>query len=248
MSRTATAQVVAGKLDVGPLPDAEVRGVADRYGVNKTRFWVEPLELPRLPRVERQPAAVRPQCRAPARAQLGRRPAGRAGTRAAVLRLAVDAPAAARISRLGHRRAPTALCRRAEPEQGPPARGRSSSGRGRSTSATGARARSGSARRELVRSALEAIGFKDGRHQAEGLQRRRPLHRDGQAEHRPRPRGGPRLVQRLSRPARAVRLRPQLLRRERARCRQVPRQARGRRETSRRGALARRSASSTSRS
>ena len=36
-------QVVAGKLDVGPLPDAEVKGVADRYGVNKTRFWVEPL-------------------------------------------------------------------------------------------------------------------------------------------------------------------------------------------------------------
>jgi len=36
-------QVLAGTLDVGPLPDAEVRGVADRYGVNKTRFWVEPL-------------------------------------------------------------------------------------------------------------------------------------------------------------------------------------------------------------
>jgi len=36
-------QVVAGSLDVGPLPDPEVQGVAHRYGVNKTRFWVEPL-------------------------------------------------------------------------------------------------------------------------------------------------------------------------------------------------------------
>lgn len=36
-------QVVTGSLDVGPLPDPEVHGVADRYGVNKTRFWVEPL-------------------------------------------------------------------------------------------------------------------------------------------------------------------------------------------------------------
>jgi len=36
-------QVLAGELDVGPLPDTEVEGVADRYGVNRTRFWVEPL-------------------------------------------------------------------------------------------------------------------------------------------------------------------------------------------------------------
>jgi ABC-type oligopeptide transport system substrate-binding subunit len=36
-------QVVVGKLDVGPLPDAEAKAVAERYGVNKTRFWVEPL-------------------------------------------------------------------------------------------------------------------------------------------------------------------------------------------------------------
>jgi oligopeptide transport system substrate-binding protein len=35
-------QVVNGQLDEGPLPNAEVQGVADRYGVNKTRFWVEP--------------------------------------------------------------------------------------------------------------------------------------------------------------------------------------------------------------
>ena len=81
-------------------------------------------QLPRLPRVESQPAAVRPQRRAPAGAQLGRRPARCAGTRAAVLRLAVDAPAGAGISRLGHCRAPPTLCRRAEPEQGSPARGR----------------------------------------------------------------------------------------------------------------------------
>jgi peptide/nickel transport system substrate-binding protein len=36
-------EVVDGTLDVGPLPDSEVQGVAGRYGVNKTRFWVEPL-------------------------------------------------------------------------------------------------------------------------------------------------------------------------------------------------------------
>jgi ABC-type transport system substrate-binding protein len=36
-------QVADGKLDEGPLPDAEAQGVAGRFGVNKTRFWVEPL-------------------------------------------------------------------------------------------------------------------------------------------------------------------------------------------------------------
>jgi ABC-type transport system substrate-binding protein len=36
------AQVEAGELDEGPLPPAEVQGVADRYGVNKTRFWSQP--------------------------------------------------------------------------------------------------------------------------------------------------------------------------------------------------------------
>jgi peptide/nickel transport system substrate-binding protein len=35
-------QVEAGSLEEGPLPDAEVRGVARRFGVNKSRFWVEP--------------------------------------------------------------------------------------------------------------------------------------------------------------------------------------------------------------
>jgi ABC-type transport system substrate-binding protein len=36
-------QVVAGTLDEGPFPDAEAQGVVDRYGVNRSRFWVEPL-------------------------------------------------------------------------------------------------------------------------------------------------------------------------------------------------------------
>jgi ABC-type oligopeptide transport system substrate-binding subunit len=35
-------EVEAGSLDEGPLPEAEVRGVARRFGVNKSRFWVEP--------------------------------------------------------------------------------------------------------------------------------------------------------------------------------------------------------------
>jgi ABC-type oligopeptide transport system substrate-binding subunit len=36
-------QVEAGSLEEGPLPDAEVRAVARRFGVNKSRFWVEPI-------------------------------------------------------------------------------------------------------------------------------------------------------------------------------------------------------------
>jgi ABC-type oligopeptide transport system substrate-binding subunit len=34
-------EVEAGSLDEGPLPDAEVRGVARRFGVNKSRLWVK---------------------------------------------------------------------------------------------------------------------------------------------------------------------------------------------------------------
>ena len=35
-------QVEAGSLEEGPLPEAEVRAVARRFGVNRSRFWVEP--------------------------------------------------------------------------------------------------------------------------------------------------------------------------------------------------------------
>ena len=35
-------QVEAGSLDEGPLPESEIRTVARRFGVNKSRFWVEP--------------------------------------------------------------------------------------------------------------------------------------------------------------------------------------------------------------
>jgi peptide/nickel transport system substrate-binding protein len=35
-------QVEAGSLEEGPLPEAEIRAVARRFGVNKSRFWVEP--------------------------------------------------------------------------------------------------------------------------------------------------------------------------------------------------------------
>jgi ABC-type oligopeptide transport system substrate-binding subunit len=40
--QTAFEQVKANQLDEGPLPAAEVAGVASRYGVNKARFWVKP--------------------------------------------------------------------------------------------------------------------------------------------------------------------------------------------------------------
>jgi ABC-type transport system substrate-binding protein len=40
--QTAFHQVENNELDSGPLPAAEVQGVADRYGVNKTRFWAKP--------------------------------------------------------------------------------------------------------------------------------------------------------------------------------------------------------------
>ncbi len=38
---TAFQMVKANELDEGPLPAAEVQGVANQYGVNRTRFWVK---------------------------------------------------------------------------------------------------------------------------------------------------------------------------------------------------------------
>ena len=40
--QAAFRQVLDGELDEGPLPRADVRGVAARFGVNRSRFWVEP--------------------------------------------------------------------------------------------------------------------------------------------------------------------------------------------------------------
>jgi peptide/nickel transport system substrate-binding protein len=39
---TAYNQTLAGELDEGPLPAAHVQEVADRFGVNRTRFWSKP--------------------------------------------------------------------------------------------------------------------------------------------------------------------------------------------------------------
>jgi peptide/nickel transport system substrate-binding protein len=39
--QTAFNQTLANQLDEGPLPAAEVQGVAKRFGVNKTRFWTK---------------------------------------------------------------------------------------------------------------------------------------------------------------------------------------------------------------
>jgi ABC-type transport system substrate-binding protein len=41
--QTAFNQTLANALDEGPLPAAEVQGVANKYGVNKTRFWTKPI-------------------------------------------------------------------------------------------------------------------------------------------------------------------------------------------------------------
>jgi ABC-type transport system substrate-binding protein len=41
--QTGFNQVKANQLDEGPLPAAEVTGVANTYGVNKTRFWTKPV-------------------------------------------------------------------------------------------------------------------------------------------------------------------------------------------------------------
>jgi ABC-type transport system substrate-binding protein len=41
--QTAFNQTKANQLDEGPLPAAEVQGVANQYGVNKTRFWTKPI-------------------------------------------------------------------------------------------------------------------------------------------------------------------------------------------------------------
>jgi ABC-type transport system substrate-binding protein len=40
--RAAFEQVKRGELDEGPIPAAEVDAIANRYGVNRTRFWVKP--------------------------------------------------------------------------------------------------------------------------------------------------------------------------------------------------------------
>ena len=40
---TGYNQVLAGELDEGPLPAARVQEVADRFGVNRTRFWSKPV-------------------------------------------------------------------------------------------------------------------------------------------------------------------------------------------------------------
>src|SRR5436190_6772012 len=37
--QTGFNEVQTGDLDQGPLPEAEVQSIADRYGVNKSRFW-----------------------------------------------------------------------------------------------------------------------------------------------------------------------------------------------------------------
>jgi peptide/nickel transport system substrate-binding protein len=41
--QTAFNQTKANQLDEGPLPAAEVQGVASQYGVNKSRFWTKPV-------------------------------------------------------------------------------------------------------------------------------------------------------------------------------------------------------------
>jgi ABC-type transport system substrate-binding protein len=40
---TAYNQTLVGQLDEGPLPAAHVQQVANRFGVNRTRFWAEPV-------------------------------------------------------------------------------------------------------------------------------------------------------------------------------------------------------------
>jgi ABC-type transport system substrate-binding protein len=40
--QTAFEMVKANQLDEGPIPAAEVQNVANQYGVNRSRFWVEP--------------------------------------------------------------------------------------------------------------------------------------------------------------------------------------------------------------
>ena len=182
-------QVVAGKLDVGPLPDAEVKGVADRYGVNKTRFWVEPLNC--LGYLALNPN--RPQF---ARNVALRRALNWAVDRRAALALVPPYSGSPWTHLLVPGSPGSVTAERRRPYAGAPnlskAR-RLAAGHIRpGTVNVGYRSSSsvGLGQAQLVRSALEAIGFKDARHQAEGLQRRRPLHGDGQAQHRPRPRGG----------------------------------------------------------
>ena len=40
---TAYHQVLANELDEGPIPSAQAQELADRFGVNRTRFWTKPV-------------------------------------------------------------------------------------------------------------------------------------------------------------------------------------------------------------
>ena len=120
--QTAFEMVERGELDQGPVPVAEEPGVASRYGVNKTQFWVKAGPCVGEIAFNNYNEPVQGQRRAAQGGQLGSRQDRL--QRDVIPPDAVDAPAAARLSRLGHEAEPSALFAEGEYREGETARRR----------------------------------------------------------------------------------------------------------------------------
>ena len=119
--------VKANQLDEGPIPAAEVQNVANAYGVNRSRFWVEPLDcigeiaFNNSRGLFRNNAAMRGLSTGPSTV--------RTTSRGFVRPNSLDTPAAPRIPRLDHEAAAPAVCADGEARKGETDRGRSFQGR-----------------------------------------------------------------------------------------------------------------------
>ena len=74
--QTAYTQTLANQLDEGPIPAAEVQNVANRFGVNKGRYWTKPVNCTGYLPIEHGTAALRQQHQAAPGGQLRGRPQG----------------------------------------------------------------------------------------------------------------------------------------------------------------------------
>ena len=124
------AQVQAGQIDEDPvIPPDQIQGVTDRYGVNKTRFWVKPQNCTGSLLFNNTNASL-PEQRPPAQGdQLGRRPDRLCSARGAVCGFTMDASAPAAVPRFDVGEEATAVRAEGEHREGEEARGRALSQR-----------------------------------------------------------------------------------------------------------------------
>ena len=219
------------------------RGPVAGRGGARGRAEVRRQQEPLLGRAEQlhwlrraqQPACALPQQRAAAAGgELADRPACPARDGAALLGLAVDAPAAAGRSRLDHREEAAAVSRRSEPRQGPAACCRPPARRAREHRLPDQRHRGPGAGAVRPRRPRQAR-HQGGSDQAEGVLRCGSLRRDGSREQRPRSRRRRGLVLRVPGAAGTAFARVQLGR-DRG---EAPGEARRSRTAARRGSAAR---------